>query len=62
MLQEKFLRAIDWFIAPQARTDAATHEMSTTSHSARLMGRRTGCSVKVCQLTEELEAAIDLFA
>jgi hypothetical protein len=46
----------------QARADAAIVDASTTSHSLRLMGRRAGCSVKVCQLAKKIEAVIYVFA
>ena len=44
--------------APRA-TEAPTQEASTASHSAL---RRIGCSVKVRQLAEEVEAVVDLLA
>ncbi len=47
MLQERFLRAIDWFIAPQARTDAATLGRARIFVFSHLFGPALGHAISV---------------
>ena len=47
MLQEKFLRAIDWFIAPQARTDAAVLGRARIFVFSLLFGPALGHAISV---------------
>ena len=47
MLQEKFLRAIDWFIAPEARTDAAILGRARIFVFSHLFGPAMGHSISI---------------
>jgi signal transduction histidine kinase len=47
MLEEKFLRAIDWFIAPQARTDTAILGRARIFVFSHLFGPALGHSISI---------------
>jgi signal transduction histidine kinase len=47
MLQEKFLRALDWFIAPQARTDAAILGRARIFVFSHLFGPALGHAISI---------------
>lgn len=47
MLQEKFLRAIDWFIPPQARTDIAILGRARIFVFSHLFGPALGHSISI---------------